>query len=241
MLLESHRRLNHEKEAQKLTEEYAEDLIHRAQIERERGNISTAALAWGAAAFVDLTDPSTLARSPGALDILVDAYLSTPGKARPVPFVRMPGQMQKLARQTYRIGKPGDAVRLWHAARQMGLRDVALYLNLGATQYEIGQPEEAEKTWNEGLQMHGNDISLKFNLATLLGERGATEKAELLFQEAISAAPDSVKLFVGYGALLESMGRKELALDVYKTGLRASSNNANLPTCPRNIVRHYSP
>ena len=123
ILQDSHRSLDQPREAENLSKDYAENLITQAEMAKDDGNDREAALFWCASAFTDLEDPSILATSPDALNILTNAYLSNPEQERLMPLYKLPQQMKILARRTYRLGKPEEAILLWQAALRMGVQD----------------------------------------------------------------------------------------------------------------------
>ncbi len=218
MLEDVYERTLQEEEAKSGLREHTDALIAKAHQAFSQGDTATATMMWGGASFMEPGEPNFLTRNERTLPLLIDAYHLDPNAINPVPWTRMPEQLQRLGDRV--LGQShAKAAELWRAALSMGRQHDALYGNLGVALFLDGQYSAAESVWRDGLKVFPGDASLLFKLAQVLEKLKRYDEAEACYREVIDRGDADSEFYAEFRLLLERLGKTEEARKIRQAGL----------------------
>ena len=125
-------------------------------------------------------------------------------------------------------GRHKEAVVHFQKAVNLGLKDVALYNNLGLALMNLGQLMEAASTLKLALSIEPEYVHALLNLGMTVQAMGQYDEAKQLYWQVLAKQPDNVDALSNLGDVLRIQGMLDEAEEYLKRGLALQPNHVGL-------------
>jgi len=144
---------------------------------------------------------------------------------------RNPQALLDAAQAQRALGRPHEAVKLYHWALQLEPRRREAHNDLGNAYLELGKAGEAVQCYRYALQLKPDDPSVICNLANALRQLGQFAEAIALSRGALALAPTLAMAHNNLGLCLAAQGSATEARSSFQEALRLE---------PRYLEAHYN-
>jgi predicted O-linked N-acetylglucosamine transferase (SPINDLY family) len=142
-----------------------------------------------------------------------------------------------LALLFHRAGRSTEAIEMLQAAIARGLRESAVYNNLGEMLRQRGRLEEAVDAFAQAIAASPSLAEAHFNLGNAYKDQGDYARAMVAFRRAVALRPDYAKAHFNLANTLREEGCAQEALAHYQQSLACNPNAAEVyQNCS---VAHY--
>jgi predicted O-linked N-acetylglucosamine transferase (SPINDLY family) len=142
-----------------------------------------------------------------------------------------------LALLLHRAGRATEAIEMLQSAVAQGLREAAVYNNLGEMLRQEGRLDEAVATLAQAIAASPLLAEAHFNLGNAYKDQGDYAQAMVAFRRAVALRPDYAKAHFNLANTLREEGRVQESLVHYRQSLAANPNAAEVyQNCS---VAHY--
>jgi predicted O-linked N-acetylglucosamine transferase (SPINDLY family) len=133
-----------------------------------------------------------------------------------------------LALLLHRADRSTEAIEMLQAAMARGLREAAVYNNLGEMLRQQGRLEEAVEAFAQAIAASPSLAEAHFNLGNAYKDRGEYARAMVAFRRAVELRPDYAKAHFNLANTLREEGRVQEALAHYQQSLASNPNAAEV-------------